>query len=82
MMKEELIQVHKILAISCLDLTASDYESVKINNLCQKMTLHRIYIVYHFGRWLGIYGLLQSFYDYITTDAEKSLSRSERTLAD
>ena len=40
MLKEELIQMHEILAICCLDLPASDYESVKINNLCQKMTLH------------------------------------------
>ena len=30
MLKEELIQVHEILVICCLDLPASDYESVRI----------------------------------------------------
>ena len=30
-----------------LDLPASDYESVRFNNLCHKMTLHRIYMLYN-----------------------------------
>ena len=38
--------MHEILAISCLDLPVSDYESVRIINLCHKMTIHRIYILY------------------------------------
>ena len=46
MLKEELIQVYEILGICCLDLPVSDYESVRIYNLCHKMTLHRIYILY------------------------------------
>ena len=46
MLKEELSQVHEILAIWCLGLPASDYESVKINKLCHKMTIHRINILY------------------------------------
>ena len=36
------VQLPEILAICCLDLPVSDYESVRINNLCHKMTLHRI----------------------------------------
>ena len=42
MLKEELIQMHEILAISVVFIN----ESVRIINLCHKMTIHRIYILY------------------------------------
>ena len=62
--------------LPCLDLhvPVSDYESDRIKNLSFKMTLHRIYILYTIFedcKEYVIYGILQSFYDYIHTDALK-----------
>ena len=53
--------------LPCLVIPVSDYESVRINNLCHKMTLHIIYILYTIfedGKGYVIYGLLQRFYGY------------------
>ena len=32
--------------LPCLDLPVSDYESVRINNLCHQITLHILKILY------------------------------------
>ena len=45
--------------LPCLDVPVTDYESVRISNLCHKMTLHILYTIFEDGKGNVLNGLAE-----------------------